>query len=70
VKEIDRLKEAEFRQFGWDIKRNFTKVNYLIYTEAIKEMLIPPELTPAQRSHVYADEADVLNLALFGKTAK
>jgi len=70
VKEFDRLKQAEFEKFGWDIKRNLTKVNYLIHTEAIKENLIPQELTPTQISKVYASEADVLNLALFGKTAK
>ena len=70
VKEFDRLKQEELRKFGWDIKRNLTKINYLIHTEAIKENLIPPELTPQQVSQVYASEADVLNLALFGKTAR
>jgi len=70
VKEFDRLKQAELERFGWDIKRNLTKVNYLIHTEAIKEKLIPPELTPSQISHVYASEADVLNLALFGRSAR
>lgn len=70
VKEFDRLKQAELVKFGWDIKRNLTKVNYLIHTEAIKANLIPPELTPSQISNVYASEADVLNLALFGKTAR
>jgi len=70
VKEFDRLKQAEIKQFGWDIRRSLTKVNYLIHTEAIKENLIPPELTADQVSKVYADEADILNLALFGKTAR
>ncbi|MCL2188619.1 MAG: KilA-N domain-containing protein [Defluviitaleaceae bacterium] len=70
VKEFDRMKQAELEKFGWDIKRNLTKVNYLIHTEAIKANLIPPELTKTQISQVYASEADVLNLALFGKTAK
>ena len=70
VKEFDRLKQAELKQFGWDIRRSLTKVNYLIHTEAIKENLIPPELTANQVSKVYADEADILNLALFGKTAQ
>lgn len=70
VKEFDRLKQAELEKFGWDIRRNLTKVNYLIHTEAIKANLIPPELTKSQISNVYASEADVLNLALFGKTAR
>ena len=70
VKEFDRLKQTEMKQFGWDIRRNLAKVNYLIHTEAIKENLIPPELTAAQVSKIYADEADILNLALFGKTAQ
>jgi len=61
---------VELEKFGWDIKRNLTKVNYLIHTEAIKANLIPPELTKNQISNVYASEADVLNLALFGKTAR
>jgi len=70
VKEFDRLKQAELEKFGWDIKRNLTKVKYLIHTEAIKANLIPPELTKSQIFDVYASEADVLNLALFGKTAR
>ena len=70
IKEFDRLKEEEQIRFGWDIKRNLVKINYRVHTEAIKENLIPPELTPQQRSIVYASEADVLNMALFGTTAK
>ena len=58
------------RQLGWDIKRNLAKINYRIHTDAIRENLIPPELTPQQTSLVYASEADVLNMALFGTTAK
>jgi len=70
IKEFQRLKEQEFQQLGWDIRRNLAKVNYLIHTDAIKENLIPDALTPAQISYVYADEADLLNMALFGITAK
>lgn len=70
VKEFERLKAEEMRQHGWDIKRNLAKINYRIHTDAIRENLIPPELTPQQTSLVYASEADVLNMALFGTTAK
>ena len=70
IKEFERLKEAERLQFGWDIRRNLAKINYRIHTDAIKENLIPPELSPKQTSLVYANEADVLNMALFGMTAK
>jgi hypothetical protein len=70
IKEFQRLKEQELKQLGWDIRRNLTKINYRIHTDAIKENLIPPELTKAQANLVYASEADVLNMALFGKTAK
>ena len=70
VKEFQRLKEYEQKQLGWDIKRNLTKINYLIHTDAIKENLIPVELTLNQKSIIYATEADILNMALFGKTAK
>ena len=70
IKEFERLKAEEQRQFGWDIKRNLTKINYRIHTDAIKEKLIPSELTAKQISNIYASEADVLNVALFGKTAK
>ena len=70
IKEFQRLKEQEFQQLGWDIRRNLAKVNYLIHTDAIKQNLIPDTLTPAQISHVYADEADLLNMALFGVTAR
>ncbi|WP_372627876.1 KilA-N domain-containing protein [Arsukibacterium sp.] len=70
IKEFQRLKEQEFQKLGWDIRRNLAKVNYLIHTDAIKHNLIPDTLTPAQISHVYADEADLLNVALFGVTAR
>lgn len=70
IKEFQRLKETEYQQLGWDIRRNLTKINYRIHTDAIKFNLIPPELTPQQSSLIYANEADVLNMALFGKTAK
>ncbi len=70
IKEFQRLKEHEQKQLGWDIKRNLTKINYRIHTDAIKENLIPPELNKQQISLVYATEADILNMALFGKTAK
>ena len=70
IKEFERLKAEEQRQLGWDIKRNLAKINYRIHTDAIKENLIPPQLTPQQVNQVYASEADVLNVALFGMTAK
>jgi len=70
IKEFQRLKEDEQKQLGWDIKRNLTKINYRIHTDAIKENLIPKQLQPAQISFVYASEADILNVALFGYTAK
>jgi hypothetical protein len=70
IKEFQRLKEEEFKQLGWDIRRNLAKINYRIHTNAIKENLIPPALTPQQINLVYASEADVLNMALFGMTAK
>ncbi len=63
------MKEAEYKQLGWDIKRNLAKINYRIHTDAIKENLIPPQLTP-QVNQVYANEADVLNVTLFGMSAK
>jgi hypothetical protein len=70
VKEFQRLKEEEQKQLGWSAKRELAKLNYHIHTDAIKQNLIPQELTPAQTSLIYASEADVLNMALFGKTAK
>lgn len=70
IKEFQRLKEEERRTLDWDVRRNLTKINYRIHTDAIKQNLIPAELTPAQINHVYAGEADVLNVALFGLTAR
>ena len=70
IKEFQRLKEQEKKQLGWDIKRILTKINYRIHTDAIKENLIPKEITKNQVNQVYANEADVLNVALFGLTAK
>jgi len=69
IKEFQRLKEVEQQQSGWDIRRNLTKINYRIHTDAIKEHLIPEELSREQINLVYASEADLLNMALFGKTA-
>jgi len=70
IKEFQRLKDEEQKQLGWDIKRNLAKINYRIHTDAIKENLIPSELTSRQINFVYASEADILNMALFGMTAK
>ena len=70
VKEFQRLKEEEQKQLGWSAKRELAKINYRIHTDAIKQNLIPHELTAAQKSFVYADEADMLNVAMFGMTAK
>lgn len=70
VKEFQRLKEMEQAQLGWSAKRELSKINYHIHTDAIKQNLIPKELTQIQASIVYASEADVLNVAMFGITAK
>jgi len=70
IKEFQRLKEKEQKQLGWSAKRELAKLNYHIHTDAIKHNLIPQELSPAQTSIIYANEADVLNVALFGITAK
>jgi hypothetical protein len=70
IKEFQRLKETELKQLGWDIRRNLTKINYRIHTDAIKHNLIPKELTQSQITFVYASEADILNVALFGMSAK
>jgi hypothetical protein len=72
IKEFQRLKEDENDRLklDWNLQRTLAKVNYHIHTDAIKENLIPKELTKTQVSYVYANEADMLNVALFGKTAK
>jgi len=69
IKEFQRLKDQERKQLGWDIRRNLTKINYRIHTDAIRENLVPPELSKSQINHIYATEADILNMALFGMTA-
>lgn len=72
IKEFQRLKEDENRRLSlaWNLNRTLSRLNYHIHTDAIKEHLIPPEITPAQARITYANEADVLNVALFGKTEK
>ncbi|MDD3062300.1 MAG: KilA-N domain-containing protein [Massilibacteroides sp.] len=70
ITEFQRLKEHEQQQLGWSVKRELSKINYHIHTDAVKHNLIPEELTAQQISIVYASEADVLNMALFGITAK
>jgi hypothetical protein len=72
LKEFQRLKqiEVEQKQLEWNVSRTLAKVNYLIHTDAIKENLIPENISKSKRKFVYADEADLLNIALFGKTAK
>jgi len=70
IKEFQRLKESEQAQLGWDIKRNLARINYRIHTDVVKANLIPPELTGKQVNGVYASEADVLNMAIFGMTAR
>ena len=72
IKEFQRLKEEESntKNLEWNLQRTISKINYKIHTDAIKANLIPMVIAPAQKSFVYADEADVLNIALFGKTAK
>ena len=70
VKEFQRLKNEEHQQLGWSAKRELSKINYRIHTDAIKQNLIPSEVTPVQANIIYANEADVLNVAMFGMTAK
>jgi hypothetical protein len=72
MKDYRRLKSDENSRLslGWNLNREIAKLNYRIHTDAIKGNLIPPELTPAQISYTYASEADLLNVALFGQTAK
>ena len=70
IKEFERLKKEEQKQLGWNAKRELSKINYKIHTDAIKHNLIPSELTKEQINHIYSEEADVLNMALFGLTAK
>ena len=70
IEEFQRLKEEEQKLLGWSAKRELSKINYRIHTDAIKSNLIPEEVTSAQASIIYAEEADVLNVAMFGVTAK
>ena len=70
IQEFERLKADEQKQLGWTAKRELSKINYRIHTDAIKSNLIPAEVTAAQASIIYAEEADVLNVAMFGMTAK
>ncbi len=70
IEEFQRLKTEEQQQLGWSAKRELSIINYRIHTDAIKQNLIPQEVTSAQASIIYANEADVLNVAMFGMTAK
>ncbi|MCK5629977.1 MAG: KilA-N domain-containing protein, partial [Nanoarchaeota archaeon] len=72
IKEFQRLKieENKRKHLEWDFRRDLAKINYKIHTDAIKENLIPKEITSKQKKQIYASEADVLNVALFGTTAK
>ncbi|MBQ4548667.1 MAG: KilA-N domain-containing protein [Bacteroidales bacterium] len=70
VKEFQRLKEEEQKQIGWSAKRELSKINYHIHTDVIKDYLIPDNISNKAASFIYSNEADVLNVALFGKTAK
>ncbi len=70
IKEFQRLKEEEHQALGWNLQRTLAKVNYKIHTDAIKESLVPQRLPQSKSGFVYASEADMLNMALFGMTAK
>lgn len=70
VKEFQRLKTEEQKLLGWTAKRELSKINYRIHTDAIQHNLVPLEISPSQASIIYAEEADVLNVAMFGVTAK
>lgn len=70
VKEYQRLKYEEQKLLGWSARRELSKINYRIHTDVIKHNLIPLEITQKQASIIYANEADVLNVAMFGMTAK
>ena len=70
IEVFQRLKEKDVALLGWTAKRELSKINYRIHTDAIKQNLIPDEVTSMQANIIYANEADVLNVAMFGKTAK
>jgi len=69
INEFQRLKEEERKTLGWDIRRNLAKLNYRIHTDAVQKHLVPKELTLQQINIIYSTEADILNVALFGRTA-
>lgn len=69
IREFQRLKEQEQAQLDWSAKRELSKINYRIHTDAIRQNLLPQEVTPQQATCIYASEADVLNMAMFGMTA-
>ncbi len=70
IEEFQRLKQEEQKKIGWTTKRELSKINYHIHTAAVKHRLVPPEITVQQAGAIYANEADVLNVAMFGMTAK
>ena len=70
IEEFQRLKEEEQKQLGWNAKRELAKINYRIHTDAIKRNIVPQEVSAQQASIIYASEADVLNVAMFGMTAR
>lgn len=70
IKDYQRLKEREQKQLGWDLKRTLSKINYNVHANAIKKNLIPESVSKDQIEMIYADEADMLNVALFGMTSK
>ncbi len=70
IKEFQRLKEEEQKLVGWSVKRELSKLNYRIHTDAIRQNIVPEEIDAYHRSLIYAEEADVLNVAMFGITAK
>ena len=70
VKEFQRLKQEEQNKIGWSAKRELARINYLIHTDAVRNKLVPKEVSMSQKNTIYAEEADVLNVAIFGMTAK
>ena len=70
VKEFQRLKQEEQNKIGWSAKRELARINYHIHTDAVRNKLVPIEVSMSQKNTIYAEEADVLNVAIFGMTAK
>ena len=70
VKEFQRLKQEEQNKIGWSAKRELARINYHIHTDAVRNKLVPTEVSMSQKNTIYAEEADVLNVAIFGMTAK